>query len=151
MITKEFVLAGKAIFTLELPAEFAAKHGCKPHYTYRVNYSEATAEFPEAWWVGKLTGPENIRDYSDVGKVNAFTGEVTITKLSKFTKDSMTFKLINRVLARVWAGDTAAIEAAGFKLHNAGRCGRCLKTLTVPESIESGFGPECRGKVAGAA
>jgi hypothetical protein len=24
-----------------------------------------------------------------------------------------------------------------------GRCGRCGRKLTVPESIESGFGPEC--------
>jgi hypothetical protein len=28
-------------------------------------------------------------------------------------------------------------------VHHEGRCGRCGRTLTVPESIESGFGPEC--------
>lgn len=31
-----------------------------------------------------------------------------------------------------------------------GRCGRCGRRLTVPESIESGFGPECVKHVGGA-
>jgi hypothetical protein len=29
------------------------------------------------------------------------------------------------------------------EVHHEGRCGRCGRALTVPESIESGFGPEC--------
>ena len=28
-------------------------------------------------------------------------------------------------------------------IHHENRCGRCGKRLTVPESIESGYGPEC--------
>jgi len=33
------------------------------------------------------------------------------------------------------------------EVHHEGRCGRCGRALTVPESIKSGFGPECIGKV----
>ena len=29
-----------------------------------------------------------------------------------------------------------------------GRCGRCGRKLTVPESIEAGYGPECINLVA---
>jgi len=28
-------------------------------------------------------------------------------------------------------------------VFHEGACGRCGRTLTVPESIASGFGPEC--------
>jgi len=33
-------------------------------------------------------------------------------------------------------------------VHHEGRCGRCNRKLTVPESIENGLGPECAGKMA---
>ena len=32
---------------------------------------------------------------------------------------------------------------AGFEFWHEGRCARCSRRLTVPESISSGFGPEC--------
>jgi hypothetical protein len=32
---------------------------------------------------------------------------------------------------------------SGWEFRHEGRCGRCGRTLTVPESIDSGFGPEC--------
>jgi hypothetical protein len=31
----------------------------------------------------------------------------------------------------------------GLEVWHEGRCGRCNRKLTVPASIESGFGPEC--------
>jgi hypothetical protein len=35
----------------------------------------------------------------------------------------------------------------GFEFWHEGRCAQCGKRLTVPESIQSGFGPECvKGK-----
>jgi hypothetical protein len=37
------------------------------------------------------------------------------------------------------------------QLWHEGRCGRCGRRLTVPESIASGIGPECAAKSAGKA
>jgi hypothetical protein len=37
----------------------------------------------------------------------------------------------------------------GVVIWHEGRCGRCGRRLTVPESIESGYGPECIGKIGG--
>jgi hypothetical protein len=34
-----------------------------------------------------------------------------------------------------------------LEIWHEGRCGRCSRKLTVPESLKSGFGPECAGKV----
>ena len=36
-------------------------------------------------------------------------------------------------------------------LPGDGKCGRRNKTLTVPESVESGFGPECIKAIDGGA
>lgn len=38
------------------------------------------------------------------------------------------------------------LAAAGFRVLVAGVCRRCNRKLTVPESIESGIGPECAAK-----
>lgn len=33
------------------------------------------------------------------------------------------------------------------EIHHSGRCGKCGRKLTVPESIETGFGPECAARL----
>jgi hypothetical protein len=35
----------------------------------------------------------------------------------------------------------------GCEVYHEGRCGRCNRKLTVPESIETGLGPECASKL----
>lgn len=147
MIDKKFITAGRAIFTLELPNEFAADKDIKPHYTFRVRKSKATDKWPEAYWVNLLTGPDNTADYMPIGKLDVDTGAVALTKNTKFTLDSWPVRLLQRTLARVWADEADKVAAAGFKLHHEGRCCRCGRLLTVPESIESGVGPECAGKL----
>jgi hypothetical protein len=52
-------------------------------------------------------------------------------------------RLINRTLKLVWENESEKIVAAGFNLQHAGKCGRCGRKLTVPQSIETGIGPEC--------
>jgi hypothetical protein len=147
MLSKKFVTAGKAIFTVEVPSDYAATHG-KPHYTYKVSLKPAKGSYPDMFFVSVLTGPDNNSNYSYLGILNPQTGSVRITAKSKFAADSFTVRLLNRVFARLWSDDAASIAAAGFNLHHEGRCGRCGRRLTVPASIETGLGPECSGMVA---
>lgn len=138
-VTKEFVLAGKAIFTIQPPAGVAEK----AHYTFKVTHKEASERWPEAYFVSLLTGPENTSDYTYVGMLEAGSGLLRLTAKSALGGDSYPVRLLERVLARVWAGEQAVIQAAGYALHHEGKCGRCGRLLTVPASIESGIGPEC--------
>jgi hypothetical protein len=147
MLSRKFVTAGKAIFTVEVPEVYKASHG-KPHYTYKVSLKPAKGAYSDTFFVSVLTGPDNNSNYSYLGILNPQTGTVRTTAKSKFAADSFTVRLLNRVLARLWADDAAKIENTGFSLHHEGRCGRCGRRLTVPESIESGLGPECSGRVA---
>lgn len=148
MIGKEFISAGNAVFTLEIPSDFAESHGTPNHYTFKVRKKEADDRFPETCFVSLLTGPENTSDYSYLGILNPSEGTVRLTAKSRVTDESMVVKLLRRVLSRLWKDEGNAIESAGFKLHHEGKCGRCGRMLTVPESIESGIGPECRKLMA---
>jgi hypothetical protein len=139
MLTKKFMLAGKAIWTVGIPESFQKEKDCKSHYTFKI----AKKKDADIWFVNLLTGPDNMSNYTYIGMVNSATGEVNLTRNSKMTKDSICYRLLNRIMARVWAEDTDKIVEAGFTLNHEGKCGRCGRRLTTPESCASGFGPEC--------
>jgi len=146
MIGKDFILAGKAIFTLTVSHEFAVKHDCKDHYTFRVVRKAASEKWPEAYFVNVLMGPDNTRSYAPLGKLDPQTGLVSITKNSKFNDSSWPVKMVRRIFACVWELDGSKpenITVAGFELNHAGRCGRCGRLLTTPTSIKIGLGSIC--------
>jgi len=89
-----------------------------------------------------LTGSDNEHNYTYMGLVN---GEaVRVTKASKYAQDSKPVAVLAWALAVV-NGKRNLPE--GYAIRHEGRCGRCGRTLTVPESIDSGLGPECAGRV----
>lgn len=143
MLTQNFILAGEAVFTIEIPAERQKDFGGKTHYTYRVDKVEANAQWAESYFVKLLTGPDNTKDFSYLGKLDTFTGQARPTAKSFLAAEATPFRLLNRVLARVWANDNAAFEQFGFRLHHEGACGRCGKRLTRPGPIERGIGDDC--------
>lgn len=132
---RAFILAGKAIFTLV---------GKEARYTFKVQRKDASAEYPETWFVHLLTGPENTSDYTYLGMLDSQAGAVRLTRKSAYKDDSAPVLAIRWALARIWADKPLPAPA---QILHAGRCGRCGRLLTVPSSIASGFGPECIGKI----
>ncbi len=126
MVTKSFVTAGRAIFTV--------KSITGSYYTYRVTRKDNT------WFVGLLTGPDNTSSYTYMGILDADRGEVILTKASKFADESLPVRVLRWAIRLVWNDGTLP---TGYSLDHAGMCGRCGRTLTVPESIATGLGPEC--------
>jgi hypothetical protein len=157
MISKEFVLAGRAVFTIEVPEAFVAKHGTKPHYTFKVVKKEGTPRYPrDTWFVNLLTGPQNTRDYTYLGLLDVESGQVRLTAKSKYAHDSLILRMLNRVLALIWLADVntdelenqhEVIKSTGFDVHHEGRCGMCGRPLTTPESVKTGIGPICDGRL----
>ena len=150
MITKEFILAGRAIFTLQVPPTYRGPQDSivRGHYTYRVRHKAADTDHKEAWFVQLLTGPDNSNDYTYLGML--YPGVIDdksvtfqLTSASKHNDKSVPVILLRQLLKRVWAGEQHLIEEAGFKLHHEGKCARCGKKLTTPESVTAGFGKEC--------
>ena len=138
MIDRDFILAGKAIFTV-------ANAGGK-HYTFRVTHKEASGAYAEAWFLSLLTGPDNTSDYTYVGMLSD-RGLVRLTAKSKYNEQSEPVRVARWALSIVWWGGELP---EGYAINHEGRCCRCGRTLTTPSSIEAGIGPECAEIMAGA-
>lgn len=152
VINRQWITAGHAIFTVQTSPEAVAA-GYATHYTYRVERVEMPAKGPYPasvrHFIGVLRGQDNTNDYVYMGMIDANTGSIKLTTKSAFPSTAKRFRIACRVLARVWAGETDKINAGGWSIHHAGCCGKCGKTLTVPESVKAGYGPECVKMVTG--
>jgi hypothetical protein len=138
-IGRRFVLAGNAYLTLT---------GRDRRYTFRVAQGKPregdAPDRAQPFFLSLLSGPDNTADYTYVGIVDRATGLVRLTRASRITAESQPVRAWNWAMRYLWAGQPLPAPAT---IHHAGRCGRCGRMLTVPGSIESGFGPECAGKV----
>jgi hypothetical protein len=128
----KFITAGKATFTV-----VSVKTGKR--FTYEVE--EADESNRQRFFVKLLTGRDNERDYTYIGQIKK--GQFELTKASKLPKESAPVLAFDWTFRKVSAGD----EVPGIEVWHEGQCGRCGKKLTVPESIASGFGPECAKKL----
>lgn len=136
-----FLLAGNAYFTVR-----SMKTGTR--YTFRVSAGKAREGYcrwcrsnpchcVQPHFVSYMSGSSNESDYTYLGMIQK--GEFKATKASSHLASSTVFKAFSFVfshLVRVQMPPQAEI-------WHEGRCGRCGRKLTVPESIEAGIGPEC--------
>ena len=133
---REFILAGNALFTLK-------SLRTEKHYTFKVKRKEVfiagawTPMSPPTWTVQVLCGRDNSKDYRHAGTLrdghfayNASNGTAAVKGFAWCWKH-LDDKLGER-----------------FEFNHAGRCGRCGRLLTTPESVAAGIGPECQDRMA---
>jgi len=134
----ELLLAGNSTMTFR-----SVRTG--ERFTYKV-----TRRDEGSWRVGLLTGPSNETDYKYIGSVmwdrerypapRFFPPrEVNLDRAPASTKGFA-------ALLRLAHSNPGALGRLAEAYH-AGRCARCGRTLTTPESVERGLGPECADKV----
>ena len=126
-----FALAGNATFTI-----VSTRTGAR--FTYKVN----AAENGPMHFVKVLTGPDNIQDYRYLGFMRRgvyFHGGAK-AKIGREAPSAVAFKWF-------WENLSKGGVSSTMEIHHEGKCGRCGRALTVPESIQSGFGPECVTKI----
>jgi hypothetical protein len=132
-----FVLGGNATFTL-----VSTRTGAR--YTYRVR---AAKDRPSMFFASTLIGSDNESDYAYLGFFNTMHGGSVLTCRDgaylragkKGNPDDVRFRALNwllKALARRTMPSTV-------EFWHEGRCARCARLLTDPESIARGFGPEC--------
>ena len=130
---RRFALAGRAHLTLR-----SARTGTR--FTYRLKRITDS----EAAFASVLTGSNNEGDYTYAGIVdpNGFR----TTRKSALTCEAPSVKALEW-FARKVLRDGAAPADIGLEVYHEGRCGRCARLLTTPESVERGIGPECWAKM----
>src|SRR3990167_1873655 len=97
----------------------------------------ATGKDGATRWVSMLTGPDNERDYKTFGRIDN-VGRVVVFR--SILKDDGT--RFYEGLANILNFPEHFVDRLEFSF--AGRCKRCNRLLTDPESIAAGMGPECR-------
>ncbi len=131
---REYMLAGRALFTIK-------NKDSGNRFTFKVSKKE-TENAQTLYFIKVLSGPSNDSDYTYLGTVflNDDKGEFKSTRGSQVSADAPSFKAFKWLFNMLQAGKELPPQV---EFYHEGRCGRCGRRLTVPESIESGFGPEC--------
>jgi hypothetical protein len=131
-----FMLAGKATVTFR-----SAKTGT--HFTYKIQLGEKRQpNDPDTWFVKLLTGPDNSSSFTYMGMIR--NNKFGLTRASKIGSDTVSCKTFTWVFDNLQNGKMPEL----LEVWHEGKCGRCGHKLTVPESIASGFGPDCAQMVA---
>lgn len=122
---RRFVLGGNATMTLR-----SARTG--QWFTYRVRRDE---EDQGLYWVRVLTGPDNEAAYTYLGRFlrgRYYQGR----RIGAEAPSARAFQYLARCL------DENQLPPS-LEVFHEGRCGACGRKLTVPESVATGFGPDC--------
>jgi hypothetical protein len=132
----KFMFAGNSTITFR-----SAKTGNR--YTFKIREGKTNPPGGVAWpsagpvhFVKVLAGADNTADYVYIGMIR--DGKFT-TRASKMGISSVPVKTFMWALESFQKGIIPEL----LEVWHEGRCGRCGRKLTVPESIASGFGPEC--------
>lgn len=140
-----FILAGNALFTLK-----SLKTG--EHFTYKVVRTGRwvgerwVAAEPRSWQVQVLVGRDNSKDYRRIGIIRGDDDEDFVRIGGIGSSRALSTRGFDWFWTKLRLGNGEKLAQAHFA--HAGRCGRCGRTLTHPDSIESGIGPECADKLA---
>lgn len=126
-----FIQAGNATITLKSLAT-------ETRFTYRIRESEDGRCF----FVSLMNGSDNESSFVYIGIIR--DGEFRWTAKSRVSKDAPSFRAFTWMFNNVIVGN---VIPSALEIWHEGRCGRCGRKLTVPESIASGIGPECAGRM----
>lgn len=134
---KTFVLAGRATITVRSRAT-------NTRFTYRIRSPRTNNRNRPIWFVQLLSGADNENSYQYLGNIYG-DHSYRHGRKSRITTDANSARAFNWFWSVIQSGNEALLRQA--EVWHEGRCGRCGRKLTVPESIVSGFGPECIHKI----
>lgn len=126
---KNFLFGGKATITLE-----SGKTG--KWFTYKVCKHKSE----DIFFVKVLQGPNNEDNYGYMGTIfnrNQFRK----TAKSRIGDTAPSYLAFDWFLRNVVAGTETVLNFVN--VYHSNICGRCGRKLTTPESVLTGFGPEC--------
>ena len=131
-----FIFGGNATFTIMSEATQA-------RYTYKVTARKDNSDGKIIHFVKLLRGANNVEDYAYMGCI-INKQRFTLTSKSKVSEKAKSVIAFDWFINKLVEGKKVPNSV---HFYHAGRCARCGRKLTVPESIESGFGPECASRL----
>lgn len=144
---KQFVLGGRAFITIS--------NGKGVHYTFRIikwhPKDRETGKLKKEivkFFVGVLVNPDNEHDYADLGTLDPKTYQISQPNYTNrrhpyVSQTDVRFKVAQWMFDHIVREQEFTGKSEGYSIRHSGRCGRCGRKLTTPESIDTGLGPEC--------
>lgn len=133
---------GSATITLE-----SLKSGNR--FTYKISQArdKESGVAQDCYFVGLLVGPNNDADYKYIGRIarSVFWAGRKYPKAGDISPHAPSVK----AFAWAWRALAQGTMPDQLAVWHEGKCGRCGRKLTVPESVKNGFGPECVNKILG--
>jgi len=121
----DFIFGGKSLFTVR-----------NPNTDNRLTYKVKKGKDNDIYFVSVLSSGDDLYQY--VGHIKKDMNLKHSNK-SKVSINSMSFKVFDFLTKSLYSNNLPDF----IEIFHHGRCARCSRILTVPDSIESGFGPEC--------
>jgi len=133
---KDFIFAGTAIFTV-------VNEATNNRFTFRVRKAGwGTSDVKsDIFYVSVLTGSDNNSCYTFLGSY--FGGKNQTYRhspKSKISFSAVSNKVVDWFFQHYFKNPNVYVTV---KVYHSGKCGKCGKKLTTPESIKSGLGPYC--------
>src|SRR5208282_1059422 len=125
-----FMFAGNATLTFR-----SLRTGA--HFTYKIPKNDRGENF----YAKVLTGPDNTSDFTYIGMI--IGGVFKTTAKSKMRRGSLPVDALTWALAQFQKN----VMPDQMEVWHTGRCGRCGRELTVPESVATGIGPDCAAQM----
>ena len=134
-----YMIAGNATVT------FKSKK-TEQRFTFRIRIKkddEPVGPRGRIYFVSLLVGQDNTADYQYLGHFWDTQMVYWHGRKSRIGADAPSAKAFDWV----WRNLQKGVLPEQVEIFHTGTCGRCGRMLTVPESITSGFGPECINKI----
>jgi hypothetical protein len=136
---REFALAGNARLTLVSTVT-------GQRFTYRIRKPE-NQRGSVSHFVSLMNGPDNESSFAYLGVLKTTPAG---TRFERGAKSSISAEAPSaKAFAWFWQHLMQGKISEKLEIWHEGRCGRCGRALTDPESIAFGFGPECIQHVNG--
>lgn len=129
----DFMTGGNAIVTL-------VDYSQEIRHTYKLMASENQKYL----WIKLLTGPDNTKNYTEIFIFHVDADglpQLTFRHNNKVNERMPSVQLFRKVFRNLILRPEDDMD--WLEIWHVGRCCRCGRTLTVPESIAAGIGPEC--------
>ena len=128
---QQFALGGNATITLR-------SKNTGTYFTYKIKRSEDNSLL---YFIHLLRGPDNENDYSYIG---CYYEDTEVFHPCKKWKEVNKHNWPKSLLAIKYFFERFHNLPDTLEVYHEGKCARCGKKLTTPDSISLGFGPECR-------
>lgn len=120
----DFIFAGRSLFTCKNTRS-------ENRFTFKVKKHKKD----DIFFVSVLTNPGVYEFIGSVKRGFKFKHSIK----SRISESSQSVRVFDYIIIRLITGSLPDF----IEVWHNGHCGRCGRVLTVPDSIETGYGPEC--------